>query len=85
MSRRSKRTLVRSKLNWLRSIWHDAWTKELAYVKMTVGASGFLVAWIGQILNNGDVKSAIEALHLDPRIMLGLAILGVLTFVSAEH
>ena len=69
----------------LKAIWTEQWTSFLGWTKVVAGASGAAVATVGQLLNDGNVKAAIEALHLDPKIMLGLAILGVLTLMSMEH
>lgn len=69
----------------LKSIWTEQWTGFLGWTKIAVGTVGAGLTSVGTVLNDGSVKSAIDSLNLDPKIMLGLAVLGALTLLSIEH
>ena len=69
----------------LSKVWHKNWTPHWGWVKLGVGSSAVGIEAVGKILNDGSVKSAIDALHIDPKWMLVIAILGVVTLLSSEH
>jgi len=72
-------------LQSLSNAWHKSWAKHWGVAKLATGGLALGTHYIGQVVNNSDVKAAIDALHIDPKLMLGLAVLGAVTIVSAEH
>lgn len=44
-----------------------------------------ILALLPDVLNDPSVKGAVDTLHLDPRIGLALAILGVVTLAARSH
>lgn len=52
---------------------------------MAVAAAMLGLHEINHVINNSDVKSALEKLELPVYVVLGLAIIGAVTFLSADH
>lgn len=69
--------------------WKKEWTAFWGWTKVTAGlivaAVPVVSQGIGTILNEPKVQAAIDQLHLDPKIGLGLAALGAVTLVSMAH
>lgn len=66
-------------------VWHKNWTKSWGYAKLAVGGVMAGGHYAGQLVGNPDVKAALDPLHLDPKVLLALALLGAVTVLSAEH
>jgi hypothetical protein len=82
---------VKSKLksqpskSWWDVFWRDAWTKTLAYVQVAGAGLLGIISYLGNVINNPDVKSALEAMSLPAGIVLGIALFGAVTYMASEH
>jgi hypothetical protein len=72
-------------LQHLKDIWTKNWTSFWGWLKIATGSTVAVVPMVGHVLNEPRVQSSIDQLHLDPKIGLGLAALGVVTLLSVEH
>lgn len=68
-----------------KSIWKDSWSRLWGHIQLWGGAIAASFSILGEVLNDNTVKNAADAMHLDPRIMLGLAVLGVVTLMARTH
>lgn len=68
-----------------KSFWKDSWSRLWGHIQLWSGTVSLGFAALGEILNNNSVKNAADALHLDPRISLALAVLGVVTLMARSH
>lgn len=68
---------------WAKNVWNESWARAWGYTKLLVALGGACLHYLGGIVNDGNVKAAVDALHLDPKILLGLAVLGAVTILSA--
>lgn len=66
-------------------IWHDAWTKSLG-VAQAIGAGILaIIPEIGRVVHDPNFQDALKSVELPGAVLLGLAILGAITYVSAEQ
>lgn len=76
-------------LNSLKSIWTKNWSAAWGWSKVAAGSAVAVIPTVshslGSVLNDARVSSSIDQLHLDPKVGLGLAVLGVITLISVEH
>lgn len=77
--------MLRLSRQWFKTFWESEWTKIWGWTKVAIGSFGALFAYVGNALHSPEVKMAIDSLHLDPKIMLGIAVLGFVTLASMEH
>jgi hypothetical protein len=77
-------------VQWLnKHVWKPDWGTAWGWTKLASGAIvlGFhsTLTALSPVINSTEVKSSLEALHLDPKIGLGLAVLGAITLIAASH
>lgn len=76
-------------LQSIKDFWHTEWTAFWGWTKVTAGAVIAIfppmLHYLGGILNDPKVQAALDQLHMDPKIGLGLAALGAITLLSMSH
>lgn len=70
---------------WLSNIWTKSWTTGLGWVKVIGGLFMALGAYLGGIVNDSNVHSALGAMNLPAEIGLGVAVLGAMVLFSEAH
>lgn len=76
---------LNSALGCAKTAWHRNWSATWGWTKVAAGSVTALVPAVGHVLNDSRVNSYIDQLHLDPKVGLGLAALGVITLISVDH
>lgn len=73
-------------LQKIKDFWHKEWTAFWGWAQTTSGlvvaAAPVVAQGLSAVLNEPKVQAAIDQLHLDPRVGLGLAALGAITLMS---
>lgn len=68
-----------------KTVWQESWSQLWGHLQLWGGFCASAFAILGEVLNDNGVKNAADALHLDPRITLAIAVLGVVTLMARSH
>lgn len=71
--------------DWAKNVWHKSWTKALGVSKMLVGGALAAVPHLSSVASDPGVKEVLTKMELPLYVALGLAVLGAITWLSAER
>lgn len=66
-------------------LWHNAWSDVWGILIAAGGIVSSSVSYMGHIVNNPSVQDSLSKLSLPVWVGLAIAVLGAITWVSAEH
>lgn len=70
---------------WAKDFWVKSWTRLWGSLKLLAGSLFAVGMYLGNIVNDPSVRSAIAALDAPVWIGLGVAVLGAVTLLSMSH
>lgn len=65
-----------------KTIWYKSWTKFLGYTQTTIGATLFALGELHSYISDPTFKSYLGELDIPKEITIGLAILGIITWLA---
>jgi len=67
---------------WASDFWNKAWTKIWAQLQLVGAALLAIASYLGSVINDPSVKSAVGAVSMPTWAVLGIAVFGAVTLLS---
>lgn len=80
-----QKLLPQSQSSRLERLWREAWTEAWGFFTIISGAFVTGFHYLGSVVTNSGVQSALEKISLPQWVGLLLAVIGAVTVISAEH
>lgn len=68
----------------LHRLWHNAWSDIWGIGTAAAGGIGASMHWVGTVVSDPHVQETVNSLNI-PTLGLILTLIGLITYISAEH